>query len=126
MIWNFAKMNATAFIVTTTLTALLAGVVSGQPKHGRTADIDRDFSAENLADDVAALLDFLRIPKADVIGYSLGGGVAMQYAIRHPEKARKVVIISYAFRSDGWVKEKNDAMATPMACGSNTLRKCSA
>ena len=41
---------------------------------------------------------------------SLGGGAAMQCAIRHPEKVRKVVIISYAFRSDGWVKEKNDAM----------------
>jgi pimeloyl-ACP methyl ester carboxylesterase len=78
--------------------------------HGRTADIDRDISPENLAEDVAALLDYLKIPKADILGYSLGGGVAMQCAIRHPEKVRKVVIISMAFRSDGWVKEKNDAM----------------
>ncbi len=78
--------------------------------HGRTADIDRDMSPENLAEDVAALLDYLKIPKADILGYSLGGGVAMQCAIRHPEKVRKVVIISMAFRSDGWVKEKNDAM----------------
>jgi pimeloyl-ACP methyl ester carboxylesterase len=78
--------------------------------HGRTADIDRDISAENLADDVAALLDYLKIPKADVMGYSLGGGAAIQCAIRRPEKVRKIVIISFAFRSDGWVKEKNDAM----------------
>ena len=78
--------------------------------HGRTADIQRDISPENLADDVAALLDYLKIPKADVMGYSLGGGVAIQCAIRHPEKVRKIVIISFAFRSDGWVKEKNDAM----------------
>jgi pimeloyl-ACP methyl ester carboxylesterase len=78
--------------------------------HGRTADIDRDISPENLADDVSALLDYLKIPKADILGYSLGGGAAMQCAIRHPEKVRKVVIISFAFRSDGWVKEKNDAM----------------
>ena len=78
--------------------------------HGRTADIDRDISPENLADDVAALLDYLKIPKADVMGYSLGGGAAIQCAIRHPEKVRKIVIISFAFRSDGWVKEKNDAM----------------
>ena len=78
--------------------------------HGRTADIDRDISAENLADDVAALLDYLKIPKADVMGYSLGGGAAIQCAIRHSEKVRKIVIISFAFRSDGWVKEKNDAM----------------
>lgn len=78
--------------------------------HGRTADIDRDITAENLADDVAALLDYLKIPKADILGYSLGGGAAMQCAIRHPEKVRKVVIMSYTFRRDGWVKEKNDAM----------------
>ena len=77
--------------------------------HGRTADIKRDFSYENLADDVAALLDHLKIPSADLIGYSMGGGVAMQCAIRHPEKVRKVVSISAAFRLDGLVKEALDA-----------------
>ena len=77
--------------------------------HGRTADIKRDLSAENLADDVAALLDYLKIPSADIIGYSMGGGVAMQCAIRHPEKVRKVVIISAVFRHDGWVKGALDA-----------------
>src|SRR6516225_588264 len=46
--------------------------------HGRTADISREFSSEHLADDVAALLDYLKIPRADLIGYSMGGGVAMQ------------------------------------------------
>ncbi len=76
--------------------------------HGRTADIKRDFSSENLADDVAALLDYLLIPSADLIGYSMGGGVAMQCAIRHPEKVRKVVSISAVFRHDGWVKEALD------------------
>ena len=76
--------------------------------HGRTADIQRDFSYENLADDVAALLDYLKIPSADLIGYSMGGGVAMQCAIRHPEKVRKVVSISAVFRHDGWVKEALD------------------
>jgi pimeloyl-ACP methyl ester carboxylesterase len=77
--------------------------------HGRTADIKREFSYENLADDVAALLDHLKIPSADLIGYSLGGGVAMQCAIRHPDKVRKVVSISAAFRHDGLVKEAVDA-----------------
>src|SRR2546423_12116209 len=77
--------------------------------HGRTADIKRDITYENLADDVAGLLDYLKIPSADVIGYSLGGGVAMQCAIRHPEKVRKVVSISAPIRRDGWVKEANDA-----------------
>jgi pimeloyl-ACP methyl ester carboxylesterase len=78
--------------------------------HGRTADIRRDFSYENLADDVAALLDHLKIPSADLIGYSMGGGVAMQCAIRHPDKVRKVVSISGVFRHDGWVKEALDLL----------------
>jgi pimeloyl-ACP methyl ester carboxylesterase len=77
--------------------------------HGRTADINRDFSYENLADDVAALLDHLTIPSADLIGYSMGGGVAMQCAIRHPEKVRNVVSISAAFFHDGLVQEALDA-----------------
>ncbi len=78
--------------------------------HGRTADLDRDMTAENLADDVSALLDHLKIPKADIIGYSLGAGVAMQCAIRHGEKVRKVVSISAPFRLDGWVKEGREAL----------------
>ena len=78
--------------------------------HGRTADIPRDITNENLADDVAALLDHLKIPRADLIGYSMGGGVAMQCAIRHPDKVRKVVVISSTFRRDGMVKEAVDAI----------------
>src|SRR5438874_1335809 len=77
--------------------------------HGRTADINRDITYENLADDVAGLLDYLKIERADIIGYSLGAGVAMQCAIRHPENVRKVVSISAPIRRDGWVKEANDA-----------------
>ena len=78
--------------------------------HGRTADIKREFSFEYLADDVAALLDHLKIPSADLIGFSMGGGVALECAIRHPEKVRKVVSISAVLRHDGWVKEAVDAL----------------
>src|SRR5882762_5039546 len=77
--------------------------------HGRTADVPRDITYENLADDVAALLNYLKIPRADLIGYSMGGGVAMQCAIRHPDKVRKVVSISSFFRQDGVLKEALDA-----------------
>jgi len=78
--------------------------------HGRTADTGRDFTYDNLADDVAALLDYLKIPSADVIGYSLGGAVALNCAIRHPDKVRKVVSISAVFRLNGWTKEGLDAL----------------
>jgi pimeloyl-ACP methyl ester carboxylesterase len=76
--------------------------------HGRTADIDRDFSYESLADDIAAMLDYLKFDRADLLGYSMGGGVAMQVAIRHPGKVRKVVSVSAVFRHDGWVQEALD------------------
>src|SRR5687768_8936024 len=76
--------------------------------HGRTADIDREFRYEDLADDVAAMLDHLKVEQADLLGYSMGGGVAMQVAIRHPGKVRKVVSVSAVFRHDGWVKEALD------------------
>src|SRR5215207_10403289 len=76
--------------------------------HGRTADIARDFSHESLADDIAALLDYLEIERADLLGYSMVGSVAMQAAIRHPRKVRKVVSVSAVFRHDGWVKEALD------------------
>lgn len=79
--------------------------------HGRTADIERDISQANLADDVAALLDHHKIPRADLLGYSMGGGVALQCAIRHPDKVRKVVVTSSYFRRDGVVKEGQEALS---------------
>jgi pimeloyl-ACP methyl ester carboxylesterase len=79
--------------------------------HGRTADIPRELSSENNADDVAALLKYLKISRADVIGYSMGGGVAMQVAVRHPDQVRRVVVISSAFRRDGMGQEGLDALS---------------
>jgi pimeloyl-ACP methyl ester carboxylesterase len=73
--------------------------------HGRTADINRSLSFESMADDVAALIKYLGFKKADVMGYSLGGGVALQTAIRHPEVVRKLVLVSTPFRRDGFYPE---------------------
>lgn len=69
--------------------------------HGRTADADRPLSYEQMADDVAALLRHIGIEEADVFGYSMGGGVALQVAIRHPEVVRKLVVASASYTSDG-------------------------
>ncbi|MFI5263673.1 MAG: alpha/beta fold hydrolase [Candidatus Kapaibacterium sp.] len=66
--------------------------------HGRTADIDRPFSVEAMSEDIAALLQFLKIPKADVMGYSLGAGVGLQIAVRHPELVNKLVLVSAIIR----------------------------
>lgn len=80
--------------------------------HGRTADIPRELDSENHADDVAALLKYLKVSRADLIGYSMGGDVAMQVAVRHPDQVRRVVVISSTFRRDGMTQEGLDAMAT--------------
>jgi pimeloyl-ACP methyl ester carboxylesterase len=69
--------------------------------HGHTADVDRPLSYEQMADDVAALLRHLEIEEADTFGYSTGGGVALQVAIRHPEVVRKLVVASASYTSEG-------------------------
>jgi pimeloyl-ACP methyl ester carboxylesterase len=73
--------------------------------HGHTADIDRPLRFELMADDIAALLTQLKIPQADVMGYSLGGGVALQIAIRHPQLVRRLVVISEPVRRTGFFPE---------------------
>jgi pimeloyl-ACP methyl ester carboxylesterase len=74
-----------------------------QQGHGRTADIDRPLSYEQMADDVAELLRQLRITNADFVGYSMGGGIGMYMAIRHPELVHKLVFAGGAsFGPDGF------------------------
>src|SRR5262249_28062154 len=73
--------------------------------HGHTADIDRPLTYEQLADDTAALLRHLSIDNADVYGYSLGGGVALQVAIRHPALVRRLVVVSASYSSAGLYPE---------------------
>jgi pimeloyl-ACP methyl ester carboxylesterase len=76
-----------------------------QQGHGRTADIDRPLTFEQMADDTAALLRHLQIERADVLGFSNGANVALQIAIRHPDLVRKIVVASGFFRSDGLAPE---------------------
>jgi pimeloyl-ACP methyl ester carboxylesterase len=78
--------------------------------HGRTADIDRSITCEAMADDLAALLKFLHIEQATVMGYSLGAATALQLAIRHPATVKKLVVISTVFRRNGWFPEILTAM----------------
>ena len=62
--------------------------------HGRTADIDRPIDTRLMADDIAALIDHLGLDKPDLVGYSLGAGVALHTAARYPEKVRRLVVVS--------------------------------
>lgn len=69
--------------------------------HGRTSDRNKDLSFEQDADDVAALLNYLGIGKADVFGFSNGGTTTLQLAIRHPEMVRKIVLGSALAKRNG-------------------------
>ena len=74
--------------------------------HGHTADIiDRPLSYEQMADDMAALMDHLTIAQADIVGYSMGATTSLQVAIRHADLVRKLVVVSPNYRSDGYYPE---------------------
>ena len=68
--------------------------------HGRTADIDRPIEIQLMADDIAGLIDHLGLAKPDVVGYSLGGGVAFFLASKYPDKVGKLVMASANVRRD--------------------------
>ena len=68
--------------------------------HGRTADIDRPIDLSLMAGDIAALIDHLRLDRPDVVGYSLGGGVAVHAAAGYPEKVGRLVMASVYLRPD--------------------------
>src|SRR5206468_11055726 len=68
--------------------------------HGRTADIDRPIDVRLMAGDIAALIDHLGLEKPDLVGYSLGGGVAFFTAVQHPNSIGKLVMASANIRRD--------------------------
>lgn len=73
--------------------------------HGRTPDIDRPLGFEMMADDIAKLIQHLELSKVNLMGYSLGSGVALQTAIRHPQYVNKLCLVSAAFARRGWYPE---------------------
>jgi pimeloyl-ACP methyl ester carboxylesterase len=70
--------------------------------HGRTADIDRPLNVKLMAGDIAGLIKHLKLARPDVVGYSLGGGVAIHLAVQHPELVGRLVIVSTPFRRNGF------------------------
>ena len=83
-----------------------------QQGHARTADVDRPITYEQMADDTEAALRHLGIGHADIVGFSMGGAVALQLAIRHPALVRKVVVASAGFTLDGMHAEAVEMFPT--------------
>ena len=91
--------------------------------HGRTADVDRPFRRESFGDDLAALIEHLGLGQADLFGYSLGAGASLRAAIQHPDRIRKLVLVSTAYKSDGWFPEVLEAMAQVGRAGFEMMRQ---
>ena len=79
--------------------------------HGRTADTDRPMSFMTMGDDIAALLDHLRVPKACLVGHSFGAAIALRTAVQHPQKVRRLVVISSPYAKSGWFPEAQRGMS---------------
>lgn len=78
--------------------------------HGRTPSVDRPMRFETMADDIAALIRHLGFEKADLMGFSLGGGVALRAAIQHPDVVDRLVLVSTPFKRAGWYPEMTAGM----------------
>src|SRR5438046_5061257 len=92
--------------------------------HGRTADTDRPMSFATMGDDIAALLDHLKIAKAYLVGHSFGGASAIRAAIQHPEKVWRLVVISSPYARSGWYPEAQRGMSQIGAAAPQDLRSC--
>jgi pimeloyl-ACP methyl ester carboxylesterase len=82
-----------------------------QQAHGRTADIERPLTYAQMADDTAELLRQLDVEQADLFGFSMGAGAALQLAVRHPRLVRKLAVVAGAGNSDGYVYGAQDEIA---------------
>jgi pimeloyl-ACP methyl ester carboxylesterase len=106
-----------SFMATDSMKPLAAAFAAKRPVilfdpqgHGRTADTSRKMSYEQFADDAAALLRALKVERADVMGYSQGGEVALELALHHPKLVNKLVSMSAAYRKDGWAPAVSKAL----------------
>src|SRR5262249_25746664 len=73
--------------------------------HGRSDLGTREFSLVHIGNDVAGVLGKLGYDQVDVLGYSLGGGVAFQFAVQHPQRVRRLVLVSTPYAQDGFFPE---------------------
>jgi pimeloyl-ACP methyl ester carboxylesterase len=90
--------------------------------HGRTADIDRPIDVRLMADDIAALIDHLGLDRPDLVGYSLGGGVALHTAAKYPAKVRRLVVASANIRPEAIYPEMREQQAQVGAAAAEFLK----
>ncbi|MEJ7602677.1 MAG: alpha/beta hydrolase [Kofleriaceae bacterium] len=90
--------------------------------HGRTALGDRKIDMIAIGNDLAALLDHLQLRQVDVLGYSLGGDVAFRLAVQHPDKVRRLALVSAGFARDGYHPEMLPMQAQVTAAAADMMK----
>ena len=90
--------------------------------HGASTLGDRRMDSDAMADDVAAVLDALGVPAADVAGYSLGGAIAYRLAVRHPDRVRRLVAVSAPTSSAGWYPDLRAQMITVSSAAAEAMK----
>lgn len=73
--------------------------------HGRTALGSRPIDMLAMGNDMAALVQALGFEQLDVMGYSMGGAVALRMAIQHPARVRRLALVSTGYAQDGFFPE---------------------
>lgn len=91
--------------------------------HGHTRDIDRAFSWEAFGDDIAGVIEALGLAPADLFGYSLGGSASLQAAIQHPNRIRRLALVSIPCRRDGWFPEVREGMSHVGSTGFDQMKQ---
>src|SRR5919106_3760439 len=104
------------------LTANHRLIVPDLQGHGRTADVDRPIDIRLMADDIAALIDHLGLEKPDLVGYSVGGGVAFFTAVKHPDKVGKLVMAAAHIRRDAIPPEMLAQQAQVSGAGAEFMK----
>jgi pimeloyl-ACP methyl ester carboxylesterase len=93
--------------------------------HGRSADTDRPMTFTTMGDDIAALLDHLKVSSADLVGHSFGGASALRAAIQHRDKVRRLVVISSPATKSGWFPEARRGMSQVSAAMAENMMRTS-
>jgi pimeloyl-ACP methyl ester carboxylesterase len=91
--------------------------------HGHTRDIDRPFSFEAFGDDIAGLVDELRLGPVDLLGHSLGASACLRCAIQHPDRVRRLALVSIPCRRDGWFPGVLEGMAHISSAGFEQMKR---
>jgi len=91
--------------------------------HGHVRDSDRPFSYEAFGDDIAGLIGHLGLPRADLLGYSLGAGACLRAAVQHPALVRRLAVVSFPYCRDGWHPEVRAAFDQMSRAGFGQMRQ---